>query len=214
MKYKRLKFIASLVKDQERVLDVGTDHALLPIKLIEDGVTSTVTASDVNEEPLKIAKENIINSNLQDKIQVKLMNGIEDIGEDDFDCIIIAGMGGNTISEIIKQKNFNGRYIIHSTTNLEELRKTIYEIGHSIKEEYVVFEGKIHNVIIETIKQKGEINEKEIFMGPSLIKKDDESIMNYYKFLLDIFEQNVILSKNENLKINERKWIKEKIWNE
>ncbi len=214
MKYKRLKFISELINKDERVLDVGTDHGFLPIILIEEGITSSVVASDVNQEPLNAAITNINEAGLSEKISTRLMNGIEGIQENEFDVIVIAGMGGITISSIIEAKQFNGRFIIHSTTNLEQLRKTIQSIGYLIKDEHVVFEGKVHNVIIEAIPGNCELTEKELFMGPSLLNKNDESIMNYYNHLLNVFERNSKLSKDDNLRMNERKWLKEKLWND
>ncbi len=214
MKYKRLKFISDLIKKDERVLDVGTDHALLPIMLVENDITSNIVASDLNQEPLNAAISNILEAGLEDKISTRLMNGIEGIENNEFDTIVIAGMGGITISSIIESKEFNGRYIIHSTTNLEQLRQSIQSIGYLIKDEYVVFEGKVHNVIIEAVPGKSVMSDKEIFMGPSLIKKNDESVLNYYNHLLNVFERNSELSKDSTLKQNERKWLKEKLWNE
>ncbi len=214
MKYKRLKFIAEQVNKDERVLDVGTDHGLLPIMLVTEGITNNVVASDVNKEPLNAAIENIKENDLTDVIETKIMNGIEGIEENQFDTIIIAGMGGITISEIIKAKEFDGRFLIHSTTNLEEVRKTIQEIGFEITNEWVVFEGKVHNVIIEAKKGEMKLDEKSIFMGPKLILKDDEQVINYYNHLFNVFERNSELSKNPELKINERNWLKEKLWNE
>ncbi len=214
MKYKRLSFIANRINKDERVLDVGTDHALLPIFLVKDGITNNVVASDVNQDPLNIAIDNIKSEGLEDIISTKLMNGIEDIKDNEFDTIVIAGMGGLTISSIIKAREFNGRYIIHSTTNHEELRVALKDIGYKIIDEWVVFERKIHNIIVEAVPGEMSLTDKEIFMGPKLIEKEDDEVINYYKHIFDVFERNSMLSKDEQLKLNERNWIKEKLWNE
>ncbi len=214
MKYIRLKFIAEQINKNEKVLDVGTDHGLLPIMLVQDNVTKDVVASDVNQEPLNAAIDNISKEGLESIIRTKLMDGIIDIEEDEFDVIVIAGMGGNTISEIIKQTKFNSRLLIHSTTSLDLVRKTIEEINFNITNEWVVFEGKVHNVIIEARPGKMNLSDKQLFMGPSLINKDNEQTINYYNHLFEVFERNSKLSGDEKLKINERNWLKEKLWNE
>ncbi len=214
MKYIRLRFISEQIKKDERVLDVGTDHGLLPIMLVQDGITNNIVASDLNKEPLNAAIENISNEKLSDIIKTELMNGIEDIEENQYDTIVIAGMGGTTISEIIKTKKHNGRFLIHSTTSLGDVRQTIQDIGFKITDEWVVFEGKVHNVIIEAKPGEMQLKEKEIFMGPSLVNKNDEQTMNYYHHLYDVFKRNAKLSGDDKLKINERGWLKEKIWNE
>ncbi len=214
MKYIRLKFIAKQINKDERVLDVGTDHGLLPIILVKDGITKNVVASDLNKEPLNAAIENIENDGLTSVIKTELMNGIEGIDENQYDTIIIAGMGGITISEIIKSKKHNGRFIIHSTTNLIEVREALQDIGFEITNEWVVFEGKIHNVIIEAKQGKMILDDKLKFMGPMLITKNDEQTLNYYEHLYNVYERNSKLSGDEELKINERRWLKEKLWNE
>lgn len=214
MKYKRLKFIMKLINENDRVLDVGTDHALLPIMLVNENITRSVVAADLNPEPLNAAINNIKENNLEEIINTKLMNGIEGIEENEFDTIVIAGMGGITISEIIKAKKFNGKFILHATTNLEQLRHTINEIGYLIEDEFVVFEGKVHNVIIVAKPGNEDLNERDIFMGPKLITKNDESVINYYNHLFNVFERNSKLSKDDSLRKEERKWLKEKLWNE
>ncbi len=214
MKYIRLRFIAEQIKKDERVLDVGTDHGLLPIMLVKDGVTNKVVASDLNKEPLNAAIDNIKAEGLESVIETMLMNGIEGIEENQYDTIVIAGMGGITISEIIKSKKHNGRFIIHSTTNLIDVREAIQEIGFEITDEWVAFEGKVHNVIIEAKPGKMNLEDKEKFMGPSLINKVDKQVIDYYTHLYNVFERNAKLSGDDNLKIEERKWIKEKLWSE
>ncbi len=214
MKYKRLKFIMKLINENDRVLDVGTDHALLPIMLVNENITRSVVAADLNPEPLNAAINNIKENNLEEIINTKLMNGIEGIEENEFDTIVIAGMGGITISEIIKAKKFNGKFILHATTNLEQLRHTINEIGYLIEDEFVVFEGKVHNVIIVAKPGNEDLNERDIFMGPKLITKNDEPVINYYNHLFNVFERNSKLSKDDSLRKEERKWLKEKLWNE
>ncbi len=214
MKYKRLNFIANQIKPNERVLDVGTDHALLPIFLVKNGITKNVIASDINKDPLNAAIKNIEKEKLSNLIELKLMNGIEGIKKNQFDTIVIAGMGGHTISKIIKGNEFNGRFLIHSTTNIDDVRISLQNIGKKIINEWVIFEGKIHNIIIEAIDGKMNLSKKEIFMGPSLITKNDESIINYYNYLYNLFKKNSKLSNNKKFKIEERNWLKEKLWNE
>ncbi|BDU67648.1 MAG: SAM-dependent methyltransferase [Candidatus Tyloplasma litorale] len=214
MKYKRLSFIKSLINKDEFVLDVGTDHALIPIFLFKDKITQNIIASDINEEPLKMAQKNIIKNNLDKKIKIIVSNGIEKIDVEKIDVIVIAGMGGDKISEIISQKKFNGRYILHPTTNFELVRERLSKINFYIKNEWIIKERKIFNLIIEAIPGTMNLSKKELFMGPSLIYKKDKEIIDYYKYNLKIFNDNSIKSKNINFKKNEREWLKDKLWNE
>ncbi len=213
-KYKRLKKIASLIKENERVLDVGTDHAYIPIFLLENKITDNIDASDINEHPLNTAKNNLKSKGYEDKVGLFLTNGLNGFNLNNYDVIIIAGMGGQTISNILKSKNFNGRYIIHSTTSVPSVRKTIQDIGLNITKEHLVIEGKIYNIIIEAIPGNMNLSDKELFMGPSLLKQDGNDVNNYYEFIFNTLEKNAFQSNNENFKIKERNWLREKIWSE
>ncbi len=208
---KRLELIAKQIKKDEKVLDVGTDHALLPIFLLKNNITSNVIASDINEQPLKAAKTNLKNEGLENKVELVLTNGLENINISDIDVIVIAGMGATTIGNILKP--FNGRYIIHSTTHIRDVRKYIQDIGHVITNEWVDQEGKIYNIVIETKKGKMNLSEKELFLGPILMNKRQEA-ESYYAFLLRTLTKNVEDSGIEDLKIKERTWLKEQLWNE
>lgn len=214
MKYKRLKLIASLIKKDERVLDVGTDHAILPILLLKDNVTNNITASDLNKEPLEAAKRNLESEGLLNKVELKLMDGIKGIHSNDFDTIVIAGMGGITISNIINEKNISSRLLIHSTTDNHIVRKALMDNGMKIDNEWIVLEGKVYNIVIEASRGKVKLSKKELFMGPKLLEKVDPETMSYFEHLLNIFERNSELSKNKELRKQEREWIKEKLWNE
>lgn len=209
----RLELIAKQIKSDEKVLDVGTDHALLPIHLYKNNITKNIVASDINTKPLEFALNNIKKEGLENKIHLILMNGLQDVDINTFDTIIIAGMGATTIGEIISKKEFKGRYIIHSTTHIPDVRRYIQQIGHTITNEWVNQEGKIYNIIIETRLGKMKLTDQEIYLGPCLINKPQES-NSYYKFLLKTLEKNANDSGIKELKIEERKWLEKQLWNE
>ena len=148
MSHKRLRLISSLINKNERVLDVGTDHAFVPIFLLEDNITNNIDATDISKKPLGFAQKNLKDKGYLNDVNLILSDGFEKIDVNNYDVIIIAGMGGNTISKIISSKTFKGRYIIHATTSLGTIRKTIEKIGISIFNEIIIKEGKIFNIII------------------------------------------------------------------
>lgn len=209
----RLELISKQINKNEKVVDVGTDHALLPIILLKNNITSNIVASDINEQPLNAARENLNREGLLDKVEIIKSNGVEDIDISNVDVIVIAGMGATTINNILNQKDFNGRYIIHSTTHIDDVRKHIQDIGHTITNEWVDQEGKIYNIVIETKPGKSNLTEKELFLGPILMNKRQEA-ESYYAFLLRTLTKNVEDSGIEDLKEKERTWLKEQLWNE
>lgn len=97
----RLLQTASMLEGCEKPADIGTDHAYIPIYLVQSGKCSRVIATDVKKGPLHKAKLNIEKYHLSDSIELRLGNGIKPIGEGECDGFILAGMGGVVISEIL-----------------------------------------------------------------------------------------------------------------
>ena len=109
---KRLTTIANLVTKNAKVLDVGTDHAYLPIYLIQNDITKNVIASDISENALDGAKKNITKANVKG-IKLICTDGINGI-TDRFDTLIISGMGTSTIISILKGHILPDKIILSS----------------------------------------------------------------------------------------------------
>ncbi|MCL2014715.1 MAG: class I SAM-dependent methyltransferase [Defluviitaleaceae bacterium] len=98
----RLKAIFSLV-DGDILADIGTDHAFLPINACRANIVKRAIACDVSSGPLKIAAQNIQQYDLSDKIDVRLGFGLQPLQPNEADCIVIAGLGGINIIQILEQ---------------------------------------------------------------------------------------------------------------
>lgn len=173
---KRLDAISSLVPIKSNVIDIGCDHALLDIYLYQKKICNKIIATDVNDNALKNAKENIKKNNLTKEIEVRLGNGLNVLyDEDDINTIIIAGMGAHTIVGVLK----NGLYklnkidtiIIQSNTKLEFLRKEITKLNYKIEDELLVLDNKKVYTVIKFVKGKTKYNKRELYFGPVLLKK-------------------------------------------
>lgn len=138
---KRLKAITSYVAKDDKVVDVGCDHGLLSIYLIENNLVSKVIASDVNENALKNAISNIEKRNLH--IKTVLSDGIEKIDLNDINTLIISGMGTSTILHILhdnkKLKKIN-KLIIQANNDHYILRENLNEKGYYLKEESYTYD--------------------------------------------------------------------------
>ena len=149
----RLSTIASLVPKGAIVCDVGTDHGFLPIFLMKSGKARSVIATDINEKPLKKAEENLKKAKAEG-ITLRLCDGLSGIKRGDTDTVIIAGMGGEVISGILKSgkeitENADITIILQPTTSPEFLRKYLYETGYDIIKEIAVEEkGKLYSVML------------------------------------------------------------------
>ena len=122
----RLLTAVRFVRNGKRFADIGTDHAYLPIYLINRGIITNAIAADINKGPLDKAHENICKYNLQDNIHTVLCDGLSKIEPDSVDDIAIFGMGGELIVKIIDEaswvKDTDKRLILQPMTHPEKLR--------------------------------------------------------------------------------------------
>lgn len=167
----RLKMCASLVRKSARLVDVGTDHAYLPVWLLKSGKISCAIASDINKKPLESGKKNAEKYNVSD-IEFRLGSGLEPISaEDKITDVVIAGMGGEIISEIIAEspltKDSELKLILQPMTKSEELISFLYKNGFEITEQKcVISKGKCYTVMaVSFTKNTPEINDAFPYVG-------------------------------------------------
>ena len=120
---KRLETIASMVPSGKVVFDVGSDHALLPCYLVENGITTKEYAGDNKKGPLESALKNISVHGFNDKIIPVLSDGLNEARED-VEVVIIAGMGYHTAIDIIEKSDVDkyDRFIVQINKNADLLR--------------------------------------------------------------------------------------------
>lgn len=99
----RLHTIAQLIPNGAKVADIGSDHAYLPAYLVQSGKSRYVIAGEVNDGPYESAKRNIKQLKLEEYVYVRKGNGLEVIQPNEVDTIVIAGMGGSLITQILLQ---------------------------------------------------------------------------------------------------------------
>lgn len=148
----RLSTVASLVRKDKILLDVGTDHAYLPVYCIQQGIIGEAVCCDINEGPLLNAKETIKNAGLEEKIETILSDGLKKIEPDCAEDIAIAGMGGILIAEILSYaswiKKENMHLILQPMTHAEDTRKFLCENGFEIDKEVTCSDSKHVYVVI------------------------------------------------------------------
>ncbi|MBQ6835524.1 MAG: SAM-dependent methyltransferase [Clostridia bacterium] len=148
----RLMTIAELCEGSNAVIDVGCDHAKLPIYLIENNIVNRAIATDIRQGPVDNARKNVAANKLEDKIRINLCNGLEDFGPEDGDTIIVAGMGAEEIVSIIDNapwtKNENIKLILQPMTLEYKLREYLYKNGYEVRNEEIAIEGpKVYTII-------------------------------------------------------------------
>lgn len=159
----RLKTAADFCRSNVIVCDVGTDHAYLACYLAQNGA-KRVIASDVRDGPLAAARRTVEAQHASNVTLVK-SDGLREI--DFADDVIVAGMGGELIAEIISGCRFlseNTRFILQPMTKAEILRKKLYSMGFEIIEEKTAREfGRIYTVML--VKYTGECRETDELFG-------------------------------------------------
>lgn len=141
---KRLSICASMVRQNTKLADIGTDHAYLPIWLSKMGFISKAVAADIKSGPLEKAEQNIKKYHVQNIVEARLSNGLKEISPNEADDIVIAGMGGEMIIKIIDEakwlKDKYKRLILQPMTCVTELRRYLAEKGFLILEERAVID--------------------------------------------------------------------------
>ena len=148
---KRLCTAASYVRDGAVVADVGTDHAYLPIYLALENKITRAIASDINEGPISKARENIHKYGLYGVIETCVANGLDGIEKYEPTDIVICGMGGELIAQIIDRslyiKKQGIRLVLQPMTSIRELREYLQNGFSTIAENIVKEDDKLYQII-------------------------------------------------------------------
>ena len=173
---KRLELVASFVPQEAILLDVGSDHAYLPIELVERGQIESAIAGEVVEGPYQSAVKNVEAHGLKEKIQVRLANGLAAFEEaDKVSVITIAGMGGRLIARILEEgldKLANVERLILQPNNREDdLRIWLQENEFQIVAESILEEaGKFYEILVVEAGQM-KLSASDVRFGPFLSKE-------------------------------------------
>ena len=144
----RLQMIIDMVAE-ETIADIGTDHAYIPIRLASTNKIKKAVATDKNKGPLDIARENVEKYGLSDMVELRTGSGLEPIEKGECGLIIIAGMGGKLIGDIIEadlEKAKTSKLLLQPMNAQAELRERLINLGFKITREELSAEGfKVYN---------------------------------------------------------------------
>lgn len=149
---RRLQAVADLVPHNCRFADIGTDHAYLPVWLIQNHIITHAIAGDIRPGPLDRAKETARRFGCTDRLSFRLSDGLQAVNEGEADCIAIAGMGGEMIISILQAAPWTRqgvRLILQPQSNLPELRRWLSGNGYRIRQEQCLWEeGHWYSVLL------------------------------------------------------------------
>lgn len=208
---RRLKAICNLIEECDLIADIGTDHAYIPIELVKTKKVKAAIATDIVEGPLAIARENVRLEGLEEKIEVFQSDGLANYKESNLkvDYYIIAGMGANTMIEILsgylksKKEDVDAhcaketKFILQPMTGKHELRKWLVDNCFEIIREKAVSEGdKFYNILVVKYHMNVDLNMFELYFGKNPI--EDEEYYEYLRF--ELKKALSILSKLKHAK--------------
>ena len=167
----RLSSLTKFVNYNDKIIDIGCDHALLDIFLVKNDLVKSIIASDVNSQALDSGIKNIENEGLRDKIEARLGDGLNVLTDkDNIDTVIISGMGTNTIMGILNNdhlKNIN-KLIIQSNNDHTMLRKYVTKLGFFIKSEEYFQDNKKNYINIVFVRGNKKYSKIDLTYGPIL----------------------------------------------
>lgn len=201
---KRLEKIANLVEEGKSVIDIGTDHGLVPLYLAKNEISNDILATDISKKSLQ-KLEDKLDENLKKIIKTKVCDGLDKVEVKENQIAIIAGMGAVTIIEILNKNIEKVRrldYVIcEGNIGNEKLRNFLNENNFYIDKDFLIKDGRKHYDIIRFKNGKDrKLSLGEIYFGkfiyqdfnPLLMKRIDQIYKKNLKFKENIekFSEN------------------------
>ena len=169
----RLKAIANQIGPYQSMADIGTDHAFLPVWLIQSGKIMAAVAGDVQTGPLEAAKRTVREAAIENKVAVRLGDGLRVVSPGEVEVAVIAGMGGSTISRILQSspevvKNLR-RIVCQPMTGAASLREWLLTNGWIIVAEDLVQEDdRLYEIIVAEQGSAEALDALLLEIGPQL----------------------------------------------
>lgn len=183
----RLRTIAGMVTEGNRLVDVGCDHGYLPVYLMQQKKIPGAIATDVGRGPLERAKEHIAQYGLGQYIETRLCNGLSGIRPGEGETLVIAGMGGPLMERILQEgagtlDSFR-ELILQPQSDIPHFRHFIMECGFCIiQEEMILEDGKFYPMMKAVpgndASQSKWTAEEEMF-GKHLLDRKDPILRQY-----------------------------------
>ncbi len=210
----RLKAVKSFVPQGATLLDVGSDHAYLPIVLIQEKKISHAVAGEVVVGPYEAAKANVQSFGLEKQIAVRLADGLAACtAEDKIDTISICGMGGGLIAQILeadKEKLTSMQQLILQPNNREDDVRVWLEDNafRLVAEKIVLDHGKFYEILVA---QPGHmtLTDQQRRFGPHLCQEKSPTFIQRWQTEYEKIE--LALAKIPQHKTQDRQQLAQKL---
>lgn len=189
----RLNTICKLIPPGSRLADIGSDHALLPTYAVQEGRAVSAIAGEVNRGPYDAAAKQVAEAGLQDKISVRLGDGLAAIQPGEADVITIAGMGGALIVRILTEGKAKlegvSRLILQPNVGEDLVRRWLLQEGWLLRGETILQEdGKIYEVLTGDRSELADEENAKLYadttLGEPTVTLDREQLLDFGPFLV------------------------------
>jgi tRNA (adenine22-N1)-methyltransferase len=193
---KRLTAIADFIPDSSGCADIGTDHAYLLVALADRNPKRVLIGVELNSKPLETAKDNLKKAGLDDRIQLRLGDGLTKVLPGEVETVVIAGMGSKTMLDILESspqvvKRLD-RLIVQPMVGVEQVRRWLTQNGFYIEDEELIFEdGQYYQIILALPGSNQELSATLLTLGPKLVEKKHPLLLNYIEQLIMKYEEIV-----------------------
>ncbi len=191
---KRLAVLALQVPAGSVVADIGTDHAYLPVYLVEKGICHGVIATDLNPGPFRSAVSKVEERGLGSKIDLRLGYGLKVLQPGEADVLVLAGIGGNTIREILAASpevlKTVQKLVLQPMADPGDLRTWLASNGWRISDEHLLQEdGRIYVVVAAEPGREKTEDSCLLELGPRLLEKKDPLMDVYLQGIVEKYER-------------------------
>ena len=208
----RLKFIAHNIDNCKNLIDVGSDHGYIPIYAVKNNICNNAIASDINVGPVEKAKMNVMFEGVSDKVDVRLGGGLSTVKVKEVEAVVIAGMGGNLIKDILEtDMNKVKLYkflVLQPAQNPEILREYLYNNGYDILCEDLCKDDGIFYELFKVKKSNSpKVEMDSIFyeISPYLLKNKHPLMKEYLEHKEEKYNRILSLIKDNSESANKRK---------
>ncbi|ENH97493.1 hypothetical protein J416_05763 [Gracilibacillus halophilus YIM-C55.5] len=189
----RLRKIAHFLDDPIRMVDIGSDHAYLPIYICQQNLHARAIAGEVNQGPFQRAKESVHEAELTHRIDVRHGNGLDVIVAGEVRQVTIAGMGGKLIREILEKGKTKlktiDQLILQPNIDANLLRQWLFDHDYALTDEVIIEEdGYIYEILVAHAARSEQPypddrfkREKYFYFGPYLLQASSDVFIRKWK---------------------------------
>lgn len=216
----RLEAIGKLVPQGCVLADIGTDHAYLPVWLLEQGRIAFAIAGDIAEGPCLAAKNTVSMYGMKGRVEVRLGSGLKVLQPKEAECIAIAGMGASTMIEILSEDMPLAveakRLVLQPMAGAASLRRWLCQNGWSIVAEDLVEDGRhLYEIIAAERGASAGFSDAELEIGPKLMEAGHPLLAKQFARQIDGYKKLLTsMGKSEQAKLSEKYLAWEKLLQE